>query len=202
MLGGLAFLLMGTALPHEAEPPVSEPWQLAATRKPATDELDGFQTLSDSELADYRGGFTWQGVDITLGAQVRTYLNGELVLQTNISWTQAGVEKTQLVSGALTPADAAQLQAGILAGGQVSVNVAGQDVFLANGGQTLLMHRADGSIQNILLNTASNIEARQEIDAVVDLQNFSQFQQQLFESRLGHSIGEALGQATIGSLGN
>ena len=160
------------------------------------------EVVSDEELAKLRGGFRWQGVEIGLGAEVRTYLNGELVLQTNINWTAGGAQTTQLVSGALTPADAAQLQAGILTSGGITMRVGDETVFLANQGQTAILHRTDGAIQNVLINRASNIEARQEVDAVLDLQNFGGFQQDIINTRIGNSLGEMVGQMTIGSLNN
>jgi hypothetical protein len=160
------------------------------------------EVVSDEELASLRGGFSWQGVEIGLGAEVRTYLNGELVLQTNINWTAKGAQTTQLVSGALTSADAAQLQAGILSSGGITMRVGQETVFLANQGQTAILHRTDGAIQNVLINRASNIEARQEIDAVLDLENFGSFQQDIVNTRIGNSLGEMVGQMTIGSLNN
>lgn len=184
------------------------PLALAAAADPATvaanpaNQAVMVELVSDEELSQLRGGFRWQGVEIGLGAEVRTYLNGELVLQTNISWTAAGAQTTQLVSGALTPADAAQLQAGILTSGGITMRVGQESVFLANQGQTAILHRADGAIQNILINRASNIEARQEIDAVLDLDNFLPFQQDILSSRLGSSLGDMVGQAMIGNLNN
>ena len=160
------------------------------------------EVVSDEELASLRGGFSWQGVEIGLGAEVRTYLNGELVLPTNINWTAKGAQTTQLVSGALTSADAAQLQAGILSSGGITMRVGQETVFLANQGQTAILHRTDGAIQNVLINRASNIEARQEIDAVLDLENFGSFQQDIVNTRIGNSLGEMVGQMTIGSLNN
>jgi hypothetical protein len=160
------------------------------------------QRVSDEELGELRGGFSWNGVEIGLGAEVRTYLNGQLVLQTNISWTAAGAQTTQMVSGALRPADAAQLQAGILTSGGITMRVGQETVFLANQGQTAILHRTDGAIQNVLINRASNIEARQEIDAVLDLQNFGDFQQDVVNNRIANSLGDMVGDITIGNLNN
>ena len=160
------------------------------------------ETVSDEELAKLRGGFNWQGIDIGLGAEIRTFLNGELVLQTNVSWSATGATTTQLVSGALTAADAAQLQAGILTSGGITMRVGGESVFLANQGQTAVLHRTDGAIQNVLINRASNIEARQEIDAVLDLDNFAVFQEGITAERLGNSLADMVAQTTIASLNN
>lgn len=165
-------------------------------------DVAGLAIVPDEELQRNRGGFAWKGVEIGLGAELRTYLNGELVLQTNVSWTAAGATTNQIVSGALTKADAAQLQAGILSTGGISFHVGDQSVFLANGGDTAIYQRTDGSIQNILVNRASNISARQEVDAALDLHNFGQFQKQLGQSRVADMVGDAIGQATVGALGN
>ena len=172
----------------------------AASAAPLPDPSMPFEVVGDEELAELRGGFLWQGVEVGLGAEIRPYLNGELVLQTHISWTAAGAQTAQIVSGALTPADAAQLQAGILTSGGITMRVGGESVFLANQGQTAILHRTDGAIQNVLVNRASGIDARQEIDAVLNLGNFEQFQQSVVSERLGHSLGDRVGQATVGAL--
>lgn len=203
MWGALTYLLMGTALPPDSTAPASQPQPPAAAAPAfAADELAGIETVPDAELAEHRGGFVWEGVRVGLGAEIRTYLNGELALQTNISWTEAGAHKTQIISGALTQVDAAQLQAGILTSGGISMKVGDQSVFLANEGQTALLHRTDGAIQNVIVNRASNIQANQQIDAVLDLENFGQLQDDIADMRLGAAIGDMISQPTIGSLNN
>ena len=195
-IAGMALAVQAAPLPTNLQSTPHEPplaWQ---------DELAGVQQLADSELAGQRGGFRWEGVEIGLGAEIRTYLNGELALQTNISWTPAGAQTSQWASAVLTPAAAAQLQAGILTSGGITMRVGDETVFLANEGQTAILHRTDGAVQNVLINRASNITGRQEVDAVLDLGNFSQFQDRLTDLRIGQAVGDAVGQATIGSLGN
>lgn len=148
----------------------------------------------DALLAEQRGGFTFQGLNINLGAEIRTYLDGALVLQTNVRWTEHGVEKHQVISDALTPASAAQLQAGILSNGAVTMRVGEAEFYLANQGQTAIMHRVDGALQNILLNTASNITAHQEVDATLDLGGYGIFNQSLLTDRIGMAIGDMVNQ--------
>lgn len=203
MLATILSTIAGTAIAVQAAPLAAMPSSPSGGPPIARqDGLAGLEPLADEELAAQRGGFAWQGVEIALGAEIRTYLNGELVLQTNVSWGPAGANTTQLVSGALAPPAAEQLQAGILTGGGITMRVGDESVFLANQGQTAIMHRTDGAIQNVLVNRASNVEARQEIDAVLDLGNFGAFQQQILAERLGSSLGDLIAQTTIGALNN
>jgi hypothetical protein len=173
---------------------------LPASMLPQEAAFDGLEVVSDEELAEQRGGFSWQGVQISLGAEIRTYLDGDLVLQTNVAWADGAETTTRMVSGALTPVDMAQLQAGILSSGGITMRVGTQSVYLANQGQTAMMHRTDGALQNVLINTANQVNARQEVDATLDLQNFQGFQQDILNTRLGSALADAIGEGTIGSL--
>jgi hypothetical protein len=202
MSGRLAILVAGAALGALWNGAPAHAATIAPQSASPTDELAGVESVPDKELAGYRGGFVWQGVEIGLGAEIRTFLNGELVLQTNITWTPTGAQTTRFVSGALTPVDAAQLEAGILSTGGITMKVGDQSVFLANEGQTVFVQGTNGSIQNILINRASNITAREEIDATLDLQNFGQFQQQQLASHVGMTAGDGVGQMLSGFLGN
>jgi hypothetical protein len=165
------------------------------------DDLAGLETVADAELAGQRGGFLWNGVSVSLGAHIRTYMNGELALETVVSWTPAGNSVTQTASPALTPATAAQVQAGVLTSGGITARVGDDTVFLANGGQTALLHRTDGGIQNVLINTASHVDITQQVDATLDLAGYDTFASDVGISRLGIGLGDAAGAATAGSLG-
>jgi hypothetical protein len=164
--------------------------------------LSELEPVDDQELAGQRGGFRWQGVDVQFGAEIRSYLNDELVMQTNVSWTPTGAAMTRMVSGALSPVGAAELQAGILSGGGFNMRVGEHEVFVANGGQTAFIQRSDSALQNIIINTASNVNIRQEVDAQLDLGNFQPFQAELISQRLGASLANAIQFATTDMLGN
>lgn len=177
---------------------------LAAALTPgaaAADILDAAPPIADAQLSQQRGGFSWGGMEIALGAEIRTFLDGSLALQTNVSWTAAGASTTQVVSGALTPASAAQLQAGILSTGGMTMRVGDAVVFLANEGQTALMHRSDGGLQNILVNTASNVSASQEVAATLDLSGYDGFAAVNMASRMGDSYGGMIADATGRAIG-
>jgi hypothetical protein len=158
--------------------------------------------VSDVELAEQRGGFTYSGMDIKLGAEIRTYLDGELALRTTVSWGDQGTSHTEVLSAALTPADAAQLQQGILSSGGITMRVGGSQVFLANQGQTALIHRTDGGLQNVLINTANDVNIMQEVDASLDLGGYDGFSAGLTAERLGNAVGDVIAGATVGALNN
>jgi hypothetical protein len=191
MIAALAYLALSAAAPAETaavETPSQEWVQMPA-------DVNGREIVPDDELSKNRAGFQWSGVEISLGAEMRTYINGQLALQTNVSWTPEGVQTTQYVSGALTPADAAHLQSGILSGSGITMRVGDQSVFLANQGQTVLMQRTENGLQNVLVNRASNIEIKQQVDAVVGLENFGQFQRSILSQRIGGAISDMISQA-------
>lgn len=179
---------------------VVAPAQAEASASPQL-RLTQLEQVADEELARERGGFRWQGVDVQFGAEVRSYLNNTLVMQTNVSWTSTGAAMSRVVSGALSPLSAAQLQAGMLNGGGLNMRVGKDEVFLANGGQTAFIQRTDGALQNIIVNTASNVDIRQEVDAQLDLGNFQPFQAELISQRIGTSLSDMIQLTTTTSLG-
>jgi len=160
------------------------------------------QVVDDDELGEQRGGFVFEGLNINLGAQIQTFINGDLALITNVSWTDTIAQTTQIVSGALTPASAAQLQAGLLQTGSISMNVGDSSVYLANNGQTALIQRTDGGIQNILINTANNTSIQTQVDATIDLSGYAGFQTTMQNSNLANSLGMAIDAATVGVVSN
>lgn len=163
-------------------------------------DLATLDAVADAELAEQRGGFAWEGMEIRLGADIRSYLDGELVLQTLVNWDEAGSSTSRLVSGALTPAAAAELQAGVLSTGSISMRVGDADVFLANQGQTALLHRVDGPVQSVVVNTASNTALRQEMDVQLDLSNYEAFGAQALDSRLLSQVQSMMDESAIGGI--
>lgn len=162
----------------------------------APDRLNVLVPLSNAELSAARGGFNYGGMSISLGAEMRTYLNGELALQTIVSWTDVGVRTDQTVFGALTPATADQLRAGVLVSGGMTFRVGESAVFVANEGRTAMLHRTDGGLQNVLVNTANGVDLRQEVEATLDLGGYQAFASDLMTNRLGASIGNAVAAMT------
>ncbi len=157
--------------------------------------------VSDTELSEQRGGFAFAGMDIKMGADIRTFLNNELALHTVITMDENGYNRVQTVSGGLTLADADALRNNVLSNGAIRMNVGNNEVFLANQGQTAVIHGTDGALQNILINTASNITASQEVTATLDLGGYDGFAATIAADRLGQSLGDDVARSIMGSIG-
>jgi hypothetical protein len=156
--------------------------------------------VPDAELANIRGGFAWNGVDVQLGAEIRSYIKDELVMQTTVSWTATGMQTTRFTSAALSSAGEDGLRAGLLDQSLALQN--GRDaVFVANGGQTAFIHRTDGALQNVVLNTASQTQLRQETNVRLDLGNFAPLEGASLRERIGSGLSGMISGALSGAGG-
>ncbi len=157
--------------------------------------------VSEDELDELRGGFAWSGLDINFGADIRTYVDGNLVLQTVLNWTDNGAEIMQIAADGLTPAAASQLQNGILSNGNIRMKVSESPVYLLNDGRTAISHQTGSGVQNMLINTAIGLNSVQEVNATIDLGGYQDFSSTLMRDRLGNALDDVAGQAAIGALG-
>ena len=149
---------------------------VAAPAAAAAEPLDltALGTVEDDELAEQRGGFRFNGMDISFAAQIRTFLGGELVLETLLRVNET-VEVTQFAADGLTRVQAADLPAGVLDTGPIVVRMAADGGFVTGDGQTVLIHRTEGALQNIVINTMSGLDVTQSIDASLGLGNYEAF---------------------------
>ena len=157
------------------------------------------QPLGDAELASQRGGFTIAGLDVQFGAEIQSYLGDQLVMQTNVSWTDVGGNVANNYSASLTPATADSVRAGLLTGTGVKLSLSTGTVLLANQGQTAFIQRTTGTIQNIIINTASNVKLDQIVDAKLDISGYSLFRTGVISTRIGSTLA-AMG--ALASLSN
>lgn len=174
----------------------------AAADPLAADPLADAATVSDEVLATQRGGFAFQGMVIAFGADIRSFVNDELAPRTIISWTPEGSTIENLRFAGADAVDAHRSRGGILTSGGIYMRVGDESVFLANNGQTALIRKTD-AIQNVLINTASNVSLNPlSPDAVLDLSGYEGFRDTLATTRMSDAIGAVMGAQTVGALGN
>lgn len=186
----LASLVILPLLPATAEPPFE-----------GDEAMFAASGVSDEELGEQRGGFQFAGMEIKLGADIRTFLNNELALHTVITMDENGYNRVQTVGAGLTLADADAIRNNVLSNGAIRMNVGNSQVFLANEGRTAIIHGNEGALQNILINTASNITATQDVNATLDLQGYDGFASTVTADQLGRSLGDDVTRAISGSFG-
>ncbi|GAA0486629.1 hypothetical protein GCM10009096_31790 [Parasphingorhabdus litoris] len=158
--------------------------------------------VSDEDLDKLRGGFVVNGLGVNFGADIRTYVNGELLLQTVLNLNDDGAHTTQTAAAGLSPVDVSSLQNGVLSTGNIRMKVGDTPVYLLNNGQTAIVHETSNGVQNMLINTASGFEAVQEVDATLNLSGYENFNSELMMDRIGSALDSLAGQAGIGALGN
>lgn len=185
----LAALVILPLLPATAEPPIDDAAVFAES------------SISDDELSEQRGGFQFAGMEIKLGADIRTFLNNELALHTVITMDKNGYNRIQTVGMGLTLADADAIRNNVLSNGAIRLNVGDSQVFLANEGRTAIIHGNEGALQNILINTANNITATQDVTATLDLQGYDGFAATITSDQLSRSLGDDVTRAISGAFG-
>jgi hypothetical protein len=144
------------------------------------------EVVDDTVLSDQRGGFDLAGMNITFGAQLSTYLDGQLALQTTLQW---GNTATSVTTGG-SAADSAKAMTALA--GVSFVASPGDSVSIGNGGQTVLLQRTDGGLQNIVLNSANGVAVRQNIDATLAIKGFSPFQEGAVNGQMTSQIASMM----------
>jgi|GEM_PF-2023214 len=171
-----------------------------AAVEPGELDLAALEALDTELLEEQRGGFTIAGMTIALGAEFRTYLDGELVLRTTVNWQPDGATREEWASATISQATAEQMRDGILSGNGITMRVGDQSVYLGNDGRTALIHRTDGGLQNVILNTASNTSIRQEADIALDIAGYDAFGASVDAAMRFSGLATAIEQASIDSL--
>jgi hypothetical protein len=156
------------------------------------------EIVNDAELDQQRGGFRWDGLDIAFGAELRAYISDVLVAQTNINLNDGAIDFQSLAINGVKPITASDLAA-ILAGSGLRPNLGTGSAYLTNDGKTAVIQRADLALQNIVVNSANNIEIRQELNAQLDITNFGPFQSGIISERMGNALGTMVGLSGMGN---
>lgn len=170
------------------------------------DNFAGLETVGLSEMSDIRGGFNVGGLEMAIGANIRTFVDGALVLESVARVTPSGLA-SELVSSTANPP-----------GGGVTFNfgretdVALQDVAPTNvdlgalaadngvaindsNGFSAALHRiTQNQILGVIVNTADGRNLRQELNIEVTVQNFGSFQQSVRDAVMSGRLINGIGR--------
>jgi hypothetical protein len=144
--------------------------------------------LTTAELKEQVGGLrTPTGIDFGLGAVVTTYVDGQMALQSHLTWTDQGVVETSN-AGAIGNAAASS-------GIHIDPSAAGLFLPGDNGGTVILHDLGDGTIGSVVLNTADNRNIRQETVINLDIPQLQQLQQDYSQQRLEANLQDSVSRA-------
>lgn len=157
---------------------------LAPVANARADAFDGVEVAGDEELGDARGGYlTADGITFDLGAIISTYQDGQLALQTQLTWTPTGAVATHVVGDQYQSAADAALQAA------AALSAGGYAVSDPSGATQIVQGLGANSLQNLVVTSASNQNLAQDIQVTVTLPGFEAMQDGFALDRLGIRIG-------------
>jgi hypothetical protein len=152
----------------------------------------GGERLADVVLDEQRGGLrTPDGLEFGFGAVVRTFVDGALALETQVTWGELGAVQS-VEKGAPDGLAAASLPDG--AAGWTGLVLPG------DGGVTTVLQKLDGgAVRNVILNTANNRQIRQETEVTLNVPALDQLQRDALAAQIGlrldAAVASALGEA-------
>lgn len=180
---------------------------VAVIASPSTS--DGFDctactVLPQVELDAQRGGFSFAGLNFEFGANIRSFIDNRLVLESIITITEEGTIQHQIVSLPDNMPDATQItnvvpmESGtpksVIPNAPPNVDLSGLGNALGvsvndHKGFTAALHEATRQrITSTLINTANHRDLRQELEVKVNVENFRQFHQDVRQSLLNNRI--------------
>lgn len=121
------------------------------------DAFADLEIVADSAMDEMRGGFSVDGVNFGIGADVRTLVDGVLALQTQVTWSQAGA------------AVASQVGEGFRQGADSNSVSTASD---ASGGIQISHMTMPGNVINLLVNSESNRIIEQRAEYTITLYGF------------------------------
>lgn len=134
---------------------------------------DDVQVMTDDEMAAERGGIRLpNGVDVGFGAIVTTYANGLPVLQTLLTWSDAGPALASSIGSFGRSIDSMSPEERTALGLEGLQGLSGVVIADADGVTAVAHNVTDGALQNIILNTASGRDLVQTVDVTLTLPKF------------------------------
>ncbi len=173
---------------------------------PVRDDFRGLETASLDEMSALRGAFNVGGLEMAIGANIRTFVDGVLVLESVARVTPSGLV-SEMVSSPANPPGGVSFNFGgdssvslqDVAPGNVDLGALADDRGVAindSNGFSAALHRiTQNQILGVILNTADGRNLRQELNVEVTIANFGSFQQSvrdaLMSGRLINGVGRA-----------
>jgi hypothetical protein len=166
----------------------------------SADPLDGAHIIGEDELDELRGGFSIAGLDMELGANVRTYFDGVQVAETVIRISPGSVTTTttqlaDLPGLTIVVGDDYNTLAGLVMGEAdlSGLRGAGGAVLKDESGVTAALSRiTPDQFLGVVVNTASGRDVRLELNLDVTIRNFTDFQQQVRNVLLSNRLADAV----------
>jgi hypothetical protein len=152
--------------------------------------------MSDAEMAARRAGIqTPWGYEIGLGAVVRTFINGELTLESRLTWSDQGLTREFTVGQPTPDAQAAAARLGLA----LDEDWIGLIFENPDGYTAALNSITSDRVGNLIVNTASNQDVRLETELILDIPELEQFKQQFQTEQLDLRIQDAVTNAVVGA---
>ncbi len=191
---------------------------------PQDDPFADLEVLGAAEMAEKRGGFldAALGISLDLGANIRSSINGSLVLETLVKFSGAGA--TQITHTVAPGADLTGLKFlsadGSTVAGIDTVNSTGPVTFSSNGAQVTIPAGFQGLVAqtdtgvgaavskisteqfaNLVLNSDPGAAIQQDLQITVDVQGFAKVQQSVRLNATMAKFRQAMRSASLGALG-
>ena len=174
---------------------------------------DGVELMAMDEMGGLRGGFfSALGVSMQFGADVHTSIDGMPIFHTSFTLTDAGLERSMVYlpdpTLDMTGITSVEIPGGTvveIVGGDTGVEVqdiildgvdlsglngAGGFVLVDGTGATAVLHDvATDGLMNVIANTASGVDVRQELEATITLNDIGNLQSNVRLERLRMELG-------------
>ena len=162
------------------------------------DDWSQFEATDDTVLADQRGGFlVVDGIAFDFAAKMQTFIDGQLALETTLTWTPDGQQIQHTAFADMVTDQANAIQSMVMDSNQQLLN-SGSGIFLAGDGQTLLVQQAtNNGLQNVVITTADGQTIRQDLAMTLTLPSAADFAATVNQSQLSSALSRAGTQAAI-----
>lgn len=159
--------------------------------------------ISNADLDELRGGFiTANGITFGFGAVARTYIGGELALESRLTWSGTGALSERRFGNVPGAVDLATALDAARAGGLDLDGFSGAEGLLLSdaNGSTALIQTLQGGMRNLIINNADSRDLRQELEVTLTIPDLDAMQSSYGVERLGSQISQDINASLLSSL--